>query len=306
MIRVEHVSRWFGDVVALSDVTFQVGSGVVGLLGPNGAGKSSLIRVVCGLCAPSQGRVEVLGRTPRADRELYRHLGLVPQQDSLLESLSGLEFVRLAARLGGLGQPDAAARRALSSVDLDPADARAVRAYSKGMRQRVKVAQALVHDPPVLILDEPLNGLDPRQRLQLTDLFRRLGAEGRCVVVSSHVLEEVERFSSQILVLARGRLFAQGDFRDIRHLLDQRPHRYRIRVDAPRRMAIGLLEAGAGTGVQLCGEDELVVDATDVHALRNCVATVARERDVRLFEVTPMDDDLESVFRYLVSDGVRQ
>jgi ABC-2 type transport system ATP-binding protein len=301
MIRVEHVSKWFGDVVALSDVSFQIGSGVVALLGPNGAGKSSMIRVICGLCAPSQGRVLLLGRPPRRERGLARQIGLVPQQEAMLEALTGREFVRLAAVLSGLGDADAAAARALDVVGLDPADGRTLRAYSKGMRQRAKVAQALVHDPEVLVLDEPLNGLDPRQRVHLIELFQRLGADGRCVLVSSHVLEEVERFGSQVLVLARGRLIAQGDFRAIRDLLDERPRRLRVRSSDPRAMAVGLLDTGVSVGVQLEAGGDIVVDTADVNAMGRAIAGVAARGGIRLFELTPIDDDLESVFRYLVA-----
>ena len=301
-VEVDAVSRWFGDVVALSDVSFALGPGVTALLGPNGAGKSTLLRILVGLAVPSQGRVRVLGREPRADRELFGRIGLVPQQDALFEPLPALDFVRLGAELAGVGrrQAGAAAARALELVDLDPGDPRPVRAYSKGMRQRVKLAQAVVADPEVLVLDEPLNGLDPRQRLRTIELVQRYGAEGRTVVVSSHVLDEVERFGSRVLVVAEGRLVAEGDFRAIRDLMDDRPHRLRVRSDRPAQVAAGLLAGGAAVGAFVTGPDAVVVDTADVAAFRRSVAAVARERDARLYEVVPLDDDLDSVFRYLV------
>jgi len=310
VIRVAGVSRWFGDVVAVSDVSFDVGPGVTALLGPNGAGKSTLLRLLCGLTTPSQGTVRVLGANPRGDPSLYRRIGLVPQQEAVFERLTALAFVTLAAELHGLPAPAASAAAAVRLVDLDPDDHRPVSTYSKGMRQRIKVAQALVHEPEVVILDEPLEGLDPRQRLHLIELFRALGAEGRCVLVSSHVLDEVERFGSRVLVMAQGRLAAEGDFHDIRELMDDRPHRLRLRTDRPHALAGALVASGAATAVRLepqgrqgDGADgaEVLVDTVDVGAFRATVAAAAQQAGARLLEVTPLDDDLESVFRYLVA-----
>jgi ABC-2 type transport system ATP-binding protein len=300
VIEAERVSKWFGDLVAVSDVSFSVGPGVTALLGPNGAGKSTMLRMIAGLTPPSQGTVRVLGLDPHRDLALTERVGLVPQQEVVFEVLTALEFVRLAAVLARLPDPDAAAHRALGIVELDEGLDRPVSTFSKGMRQRVKVAQALVHDPEVVILDEPLTGLDPRQRLHMIDLFHRLGAEGRCVIVSSHVLDEVERFGSRVLVIAQGRLAAEGDYRAIRDLMDDRPHRVRVRSDRARAVATGLLESAVAVGVLLVDDDTVVVDTTDVAAFRRAVATVAAARDARLLEVAPLDDDLESVFKYLV------
>jgi ABC-2 type transport system ATP-binding protein len=300
VIVADRVSKWFGDVVAVSDVSFTVGPGVTALLGPNGAGKSTVLRLLCGLTSPSQGTVDVLGEDPHGDPGLYRRIGLVPQQEAVFGSLTGRHFVRLAAELQGLPSPDAAAVDALRGVELDPDDTRPLTTYSKGMRQRVKVAHALVHEPEVVLLDEPLEGLDPRQRLHLIELFRRLGDEGRCVVVSSHVLDEVERFGSRVLVIAQGRLAAEGDFHAIRELMDDRPHRLRIRTDAPRELAAALVGDGTVIGVQVEGE-VLLVDTDDVAAFRRAVAPKAKAVGARLHELVPLDDDLESVFRYLVN-----
>lgn len=302
MIRVQNVSKWFGDVVAVSDVSFEVGPGVTALLGPNGAGKSTMLRMLCGLTAPSQGTVEVLDGDPRRDLELSRRISLVPQQEALFDGLTAYEFVHLAAVLSQVAEPDAATRATLALVELDPDDPKPVGSFSRGMRQRAKIAQALVDHPEVIVLDEPLTGLDPRQRLHLISLFQRLGELGRCVLVSSHVLDEVERFGSRVLVMAQGRLAAEGDYRAIRDLMDDRPHRIRVRSDDPRRLASGLLGAAGVVGVRLDGADTTIVDTRDAPTLRRTVAVVARDNAIRLHEVAPLDDDLESVFRYLV-DG---
>jgi ABC-2 type transport system ATP-binding protein len=299
-IVAENVSKWFGALVAVSDVSFDVGPGVTALLGPNGAGKSTMFRMLCGLARPSKGTVRVLDRDPREDTGVSRLIGLVPQQESVFEPLTAREFVTLSARLHGLGDPDGAAAAALRTVDLDPSDSRRLPAYSKGMRQRVKVAQGIVHDPAVLVLDEPLTGLDPRQRLDMVALFRRLGGEGRCVIVSSHVLEEVERLGSQVLVMSQGRLAAAGDFHELRALMDDRPMRIRIRTNRPRELAAALLEGGSAVGVQLDGDETLELDTRDPRALAHALAPVARDRDASLYEVHPLDADLEGVFRYVV------
>jgi ABC-2 type transport system ATP-binding protein len=296
----EGVSKWFGPLVAVSDVSFEVGPGVTALLGPNGAGKSTMLRMLCGLARPSKGKVRVLGRDPRTDVDVTRSIGLVPQQENVFEPLTAHRFVRLAATLYGLADPDAAATAALETVGLDPSDERRLPTYSKGMRQRVKVAQGLVHDPAVVMLDEPLTGLDPRQRADMIALFQRLGAEGRCVLVSSHVLDEVQRLGSQILVMSQGRLAAAGDFRELRALMDDRPLRVRVRTDRPRELAGALLEGGAVVGARLDGKQTLELDTNDARELARALAPVARDRDASLFEVVPLDADLEGVFRYLV------
>jgi ABC-2 type transport system ATP-binding protein len=224
----------------------------------------------------------------------------MPQQESVFERLTAREFVRLTALLYGLPDPDGAAERALADLGLDPSDSRRLPTYSKGMRQRVKVAQAIVHDPSVLVLDEPLTGLDPRQRADLIALFQRFGSEGRCVIVSSHVLDEVERLGSRILVMSQGRLAAAGDFRELRALMDDRPMRIRVRSDRPRQLAGALLETGVALGARLDGDEVLELDTSDARMLAHALAPVARDKDARLFEVSPLDADLEGVFRYLV------
>ena len=270
------------------------------LLGPNGAGKSTMFRMLCGLARPSKGTVRVLGRDPRADTAVPRLIGLMPQQESVFEPLTAREFVTLSARLQGLSDPAGAAASALETVDLDPSDSRRLPTYSKGMRQRVKVAQAIVHDPAVLVLDEPLTGLDPRQRIGHGRALPAARREGRCVIVSSHVLGEVERLGSHVLVMSQGRLAAAGDFHELRALMDDRPMRIRVRTNRPRELAGALVEAGTVVGVRLDGDDVLELDTRDARALAHAIAPVARDRGARLYEVHPLDADLEGVFRYVV------
>jgi ABC-2 type transport system ATP-binding protein len=299
-IALANVSKWYGDLVAVSDVSCHIGFGVTALLGPNGAGKSTLFRMLCGLTAPSRGTISVLGGDPRENLAMTTAIGLVPQQEGIFEALTAREFVELAGVLHGLPGPRQAARDALAAVQLDPDDTRLLTTYSKGMRQRVKVAQALVHDPKVLFLDEPLNGLDPHQRLQLVDLIQRLGDTGRCVVVSSHVLEEVERFSAQVLVIVKGRLAAQGDFRRIRELMEDQPHRFSIRCSDGRVMGTALMAHANTEGMELIDDHTVVVETKDVALFRHVVAAVAAKYGVRIHDLVTVDDDLDSVFRYLV------
>jgi ABC-2 type transport system ATP-binding protein len=293
------VSRWFGSLVAVSDVSLRLGPGVTALLGPNGAGKSTLLRMIVGLLPTSSGTVEVLGADPRTDLSVRGRIGMVPQQDALFDRLGALAAVRLAATLHGVPDGEEAARGALSDVDLDPDDPRPVGGYSKGMRQRVKVAQALVHRPAVLLLDEPLAGLDPVQRRRAIAHYRELGESGVTVVVSSHVLEEVARIGSDVIVIAEGRLAAAGDFHALRELMDDRPHRIRIRTDRTRVLARELLALDAVVGVRVDG-DALVVDSVDADTFGRAIAPIAREVGATLREVAPLDDDLEAVFRYVV------
>ncbi len=299
MIAVNAVSKYFGSVVAVSDVTFAINQGVTALLGPNGAGKSTLFRMLCGLTPPSRGTVDVLGADPRTDRDVRGRISLVPQQDALFDHLSAIEFLEFAAQTHAVADPVGAARHALHVVDLDDVGTKPVGQFSKGMRQRVKVAAALVNDPEVLILDEPLTGLDPVQRRHMIALFHRLGDDGRCVLVSSHVLDEVARIGSRVLVIAQGRLVASGDYRDLRELMDDRAHRIRLAASNPRKLATALVERGLVSGLSI-DDRNVMVDTLDVDAFGRQVAALSVELGIRLTEVAPLDDDLESVFRYLV------
>jgi ABC-2 type transport system ATP-binding protein len=298
-IELRNVSRWYGNVVAVNDVSFGLGPGVTGLLGPNGAGKSTLLHMMSGFLRPSAGEVLVAGGPAWRRPDIYRQVGLVPEREAVYSFLTGLEFARFNARLQGVADPDAAAARAMDLVDLGDARNRPIGTYSKGMRQRAKVAGALVHDPPILLLDEPFNGMDPRQRLSMMALLRQMAAEGRTVLFSSHILEEVERLAEQVLVIVAGRLAASGDFRAIRKLMTDRPHTYTVVSSDDRRLAAALLGQSAIFGVEVSSAS-LVVRSADFSAFSRAIAGVARAADIRLYEVLPTDESLESVFSYLV------
>jgi ABC-2 type transport system ATP-binding protein len=297
---LEHVSRWYGNVVAVNDVTFAIGSGVTGLLGPNGAGKTTILHMLAGLLRPSAGRVVVDGRPAWRNPSLYGSIGLVPEREAVHDFLTGRSFVEMCARLQRLPDPRAAATRAIETVDLEAAADRPVGTYSKGMRQRVKIAGALVHDPPILLLDEPFNGMDPRQRLHMISLLRSMAAAGRAILFSSHILEEVERLADQVLVIHAGRLAAAGDFREIRRLMTDRPHTFVVHSSDDRRLAAAFMAEPAVFGTQL-RDERLTVQVAEFGGFTRAVARVARDAGVSLFEVAPSDDSLESVFAYLVS-----
>jgi ABC-2 type transport system ATP-binding protein len=303
-IELRNVSRWYGNVVAVNDVTMSIGPGVTGLLGPNGAGKSTIMHMIAGFLPPSRGELTIGGPgRPRAawrNPAVYRQVGLVPERDSVYAFLTGEQFVVSTAKLHELPDPAAAAARAIALLDMADAADRKIATYSKGMRQRIKVAAALVHDPEVLLLDEPFNGMDPRQRLHMMDLLDKLGSEGRTILFSSHILEEVERLSGTIQVVVAGRLAASGDFRAIRRLMTSRPHVFTVRSSDDRRLGGALLGRPAVTAVELT-RTGLQVRTSDYGAFCRDIAVLARDRDIRLREVLPADESLESVFAYLVA-----
>ncbi|MCT2541643.1 ABC transporter ATP-binding protein [Streptomyces sp. NBC_00257] len=299
-IEIDHTSRWFGNVVAVNDVSMTVGPGVTGLLGPNGAGKSTLINMMAGFLAPSTGTVTLDGRPIWRNEAVYRDIGIVPEREAMYDFLTGREFVVANAELQGLG--DAEAQRALATVEMEYAQDRRISTYSKGMRQRVKMASALVHEPSVLLLDEPFNGMDPRQRMQLMELLRRMGEQGRTVLFSSHILEEVEQLASHIEVIVAGRHAASGDFRKIRRLMTDRPHRYLVRSSDDRALAAALIADPSTAGIEVDrGEQALLIQAVDFGRFTELLPKVAREHGIRLLTVSPSDESLESVFSYLVA-----
>ena len=298
-ILLDAVSRWYGNVVAVNDVSFEVGPGITGLLGPNGAGKTTLLHLMAGFLVPSAGSVR-LDETPTwRHPDIYRRIGFVPEREAVHDFLTGRQFVTAAARLHDLPDASAAAERAIGMVDLRDAAGRAIGGYSKGMRQRIKVAAALVHDPPVLILDEPFNGMDPRQRLHMMNLLRRMAADGRTILFSSHILEEVERLSDRVLVVVAGRLAASGDFRRIRRLMTDRPHSFTIRSSDDRALGRELLAEPDVSSVEL-RDGVLTVRTGDYGALTRAIAPAAQRARASLLELRPADESLESVFSYLV------
>lgn len=300
-VALDQVSRWFGDIVAVSDVSFGVGPGVTGLLGPNGAGKSTVLKMMSGLLPPSTGSVTVLDEPARGRPESYRNLGLVSEQEVIYPFLTGREFVRLNAKLQKLPKPNDAAEQAIELVDMQYAADRKVGGYSKGMRQRIKIAGALVHDPGVVLMDEPLNGTDPVQRAEIIKLIRQLGRDGKTVIVSSHVLVEVERFAQNIIVIINGKLAAAGDYRTIRDRIDSHDHEIRIRASNARELASLLVTQPMVRAVRLDQhEDRLIVETNDVRSFYQIVPSAAQHANVRLYEMQPIDESLTSVFSYLI------
>ena len=298
-LSVVNVSRWYGNVVAINDITFDLSAGITGLLGPNGAGKSTLLHMLSGLLKPSAGEAKVLGQAAWKHPDIYNQVGLVPEREVVYPFLSGLDFVRLSAKLHGLSDVDAASMRALEAVEMTDVKDRATGGYSKGMKQRVKIAAAIVHEPSIVLLDEPFNGADPRQRLRMMDMLRRMADNGATIVFSSHILEEVERLAENVLVIVAGRLAASGDFHEIRRLMTDRPHSLRLRSSDDRKLAAALIAHDSTFGVEI-EDGRLLAQTSDLLSFAHIAPQVARESGVTLFELTPTDESLESVFSYLV------
>ena len=297
---LDSASRWFGNVVAVNDVSLNIGPGVTGLLGPNGAGKTTLMAMMAGFLAPSAGHVTLDGKPVWRNTEIYRQIGLVPERELSFGYLTGRQFVRANADLHRLPDAATATERILEEVDMVEPAGRRLDTYSKGMRQRVKIAAALVHQPAVLLLDEPFNGVDPRQRMHLLDLLRHLGAEGRTVLFSSHILEEVERLARHIEVVVSGRHAASGDFGAIRQLMTDRPVQYAVQSSDNRTLAALLMEQVSVRAVALRG-DHLDVQVDDLGSFAVGLPELARRHDLTIFELSPSDESLESVFAYLVA-----
>jgi ABC-2 type transport system ATP-binding protein len=298
-LELKHASRWYGNVVAVNDVSCALGSGITGVLGPNGAGKTTVLHMMAGLLAPSAGEVLVDGTAAAGHPEVYRKLALVPEREAVHPFLTGEEFVHASAQLYGLPNVKDAVSRAIELVALEDAQHRKVETYSKGMRQRIKIAGALVHDPTILLLDEPFNGMDPRQRLHMMDVLRRIAAEGRVVVISSHILEELNDLATNVLVMVSGRLAASGDYREIRRLMTDRPHTFLLRSSDDRRLAAALLSDSSVFAVELTAAG-LVARTADRGMLTRHLPRIARDQRIRLLEIHPTDESLESVFSYLI------
>ncbi|MGE0190843.1 MAG: ABC transporter ATP-binding protein [Planctomycetota bacterium] len=298
---LDRVSRWYGDVLGVNEISLELGPGVTGLLGPNGAGKSTLIKLVCGFLKPELGTIRVHGRDPFTNRTVQRDIGLCPEQDAAPTGQSALSYLTYLNRLQGFerGPAKRLAEMTLEHVGLAGAMKRSVSQYSKGMRQRFKLAQAIAHEPHVVVLDEPMNGLDPPSRRDFADAIRRLGAEGRCVLVSSHVLHEVETVAERIVVMQRGRMLADGTPRDLRAELAEVPLTVRIATPAPAELA-GRLVALDGVRDVERGTDLLQVRTTRADALFDTLAALAAEEGApRVLSAEPVDESLEAVFEYL-------
>ena len=302
VLSAEHLSKWYGQVIGLNDVTVSVPPGITGLLGPNGAGKSTFMKLITGQLKPSKGSVKLLGEEIWANPGLYFRVGFCPEQDAFYDRMTGLEWVAALVRLNGLTEKESnvAAERALTIVDLMDAAQKRIGAYSKGMRQRVKLAQALVHDPEVLILDEPLSGMDPLGRRKTIRMIRDWAKQGKSILVSSHILHEIESMTANILLINNGRILAEGNVHQIRDLIDEHPHTVYIRADDPRGLAREFLQRAdvislrfePGAVIVETGKpDEFYARLTELVAVGAC-GTVE--------ELSSPDDNLQAVFKYLV------
>ena len=302
-IRAHEVGRWYGQVVGLNELTVDIEAGITGLLGPNGAGKTTFLRLVAGELKPSRGKLTVLGHNPFANRELFRRIGFCPQQDALYEDLSALEFVTFLTKLRGHGAREARERskRALERVGLGDSMQRTLRGFSKGMRQRTRIAQSFAHSPELLILDEPLTGLDPLVRIEMLALFRELNAAGCHVLLSSHVLHEVSALTESVVLVHRGRLLARGSVPEIRKLLDKHPRRVVIKALDARRLASELVQLPIVSSVALSDEGQrLSLETSDLDRFFEALTQVAGQSKAGIRELESADAGLEAVFDYLV------
>jgi ABC-2 type transport system ATP-binding protein len=301
-IATEHLSKWYGQVSGLNDVTVSVPPGITGLLGPNGAGKSTFMKLVTGQLRPSKGSIRVLNEPIWGNHELYRRMGFCPEQDAFYDRMTGVEWVTALVGLNGFSEKDAAeaTRRALGIVDLLDAADRKIGGYSKGMRQRVKLAQAIAHDPELLILDEPLGGMDPLMRRRTIRLIKEWGRSGKSVLVSSHILHEVESMTSNILLINNGRIVAEGNVHQIRDLIDEHPHTVFIRADDPKRLARELLSEDGVISLRF-EQGAVVVETGRPDAFYARLTDMAASGEAGVIdEVTSPDDNLQAVFKYLV------
>jgi ABC-2 type transport system ATP-binding protein len=303
VIELQDVSRWYGQVIGVNDVTVSLPAGVIGLLGPNGAGKSTLLKLVTGQIRPSAGHVRVLGEPIWNNPSLMERIGFCPEQDAFYDHLTGRQFLQSLLGLNGYsrGRCRELAAAALETVGMEEAADRKIAGYSKGMRQRVKVAQALAHDPELIILDEPLNGMDPLGRRHTVRLIREWGEAGRTVVVSSHILHEVESMTQHILLVNQGRIVADGDIGEVRELIDDHPHRILIGCDHPRRLAGRLMDFEDVISVSFSSEEGGVEVATRrPDAFYTRLPDLAEENELRIHRIDSQDDNLQAVFDYLV------
>ena len=301
-ITFTRASRWYGPVIALNDVSIDIPPGVTGLLGPNGAGKSTFLKLAAGQLRPSQGKVRLLGSPAWGTPELFYRVGLCPETDAFWERQTGLEFLTTLLRLTGYDEAECRQRaeNALHLVELLDAKDRKLGGYSKGMRQRIKLAQSVAHDPEVLLLDEPVAGMDPVNRRRVIELVRQLGKEGKTVLVSSHILHEVEAMTRQVLLIHNGRILAEGDIREIRDLLDEHPHTVALRARDPRRLAEAIVAWPTVISLSFGPEGEWVTVQTGrPDEFYGALHEAALEAGVT--EMYSPDEDLESVFRYLVN-----
>jgi ABC-2 type transport system ATP-binding protein len=302
IVAAEHISKWYGQVIGLNDVTLSVPPGITGLLGPNGAGKSTFMKLITGQLRPSKGTITVLGQPIWRNPAVYLRIGFCPEQDAFYERMTGREWVAALVSLNGLSETTARqlANAALEMVDLTDAADKKIGAYSKGMRQRVKLAQALAHNPELLILDEPLSGMDPLARRKTIRLIKEWGRAGRSVIVSSHILHEIESMTSNILLINQGRILAEGNVHQIRDLIDEHPHTVYIKADETRALARAFLAEHDVLSLKF-EQGAVVVQTARPDAFYARLTAIAASGDLgAIHEVTSPDDNLQAVFQYLV------
>ena len=307
VVVASNCSKWYGHVLGVSDVSWTFSGGIVGLLGPNGAGKSTLIKLMGGLIRPSRGALTVYGADPFTDTEVRRRIGYAPEHENTWDELSALELVTAMARLSGVpaGRADAAARHALAEVGMTSAMHRRVRGFSKGMRQRTKLATAIVHDPDFLLLDEPLTGVDPMARIDIVARIKQLAAAGKTIVVSSHVLYEIEALTSDILVIYRGQVLAEGNVYEIRTLIDRHPHRIRVDCDRPHALAAALASEDHVARISF-ERGAVVLETRDPDRCYDRIASAVLDADLAVTALSSPDNNLGAVFEYLTHDGGRR
>jgi len=301
-VRIDHCSKWYGHVLGVSDVSWTLAGGVIGLLGPNGAGKSTLMKLIAGLMVPSRGTVEVLGGQPFADPSVRRRIGYSPEHESTYDELTARELVTTLAHLAGVPRSEApaAAASALATMGMTEAIDRRVKGFSKGMRQRTKLAATLAHDPDLLILDEPLTGVDPLARADIIEKLKTLAARGKTLVVSSHVLSEIEALTSDIVVIYRGQVLAEGNIYEIRRLIDQHPHRIRIECDRPREIASAVANEEHVVRLEI-DRGAVVLETRDPDRCYDALANAILSGELEIRSMTSPDNNLGAVFEYLTA-----
>lgn len=299
---IDKCSKWYGQVIGLNEVSLAIDGGVTGILGPNGAGKSTLFKLLMGRLKPSSGNVRLFGVDPWESTAPYRRVGYVAETEKLYDWMTGHDFVSTLARLHGMTREEASDRAShvLEFVGLADVQNKEIGKYSKGMRQRVKIAHALVHDPDLIILDEPLHGCDPIARTSIMSVIRDLGTQGKTVLVSSHILDEIERITEQIVILHNGRLLALGNLHAIRDLLDKHPHRILIRTENPRKLAEYFVPEDPVYGVRFAEEGALEVLTNDLSAAHSVLPRVIVESGLKITSIENPDDNLEALLGYLV------
>jgi ABC-2 type transport system ATP-binding protein len=303
VIQVQNLSRWYGNVLGLSDVTLEIDAGITGLLGPNGAGKSTFLKLITGQIKPNIGSVAVSGQKVKNNYFLFRTIGFCPEQDAYYDELTGWQFLTGLLRLYHFSESEIVrhAQKALDIVELTSDKDRVIKSYSRGMRQRLKVAQAIAHEPEILILDEPLNGLDPLSRRKIIRLIKTYKQEGKTIIVSSHVLPEIEAMTKKIILIHQGKIFAQGDIHYIRDLIEKHPHIISIRCSHPRELASLFIAHDFVLKVNfMAGNDSLLIETNNRDKFFGLLPSLFVEHNIEVFEITSPDDNLQAVFDYLI------